>query len=473
MRYFLFIFTLIFLAACTDSTSPDVTAVEQANAEATSIAGTESALAVEDASSDLETVEDLDNIDLTGDGTYTINQFAANFADLLTSMQNVQLQSGKRDSVTVLFESETNLPNGVVVVQRITYDWDSGIGHVQQIRRYPNDSKRALVMDSTDVTVDMGTTPFDNRDDQFKSVFEYRAYREDFQLESYTATFTLNDVSSDLRPRDFTATMDLKYRDGSLLNSVHISITRHSDHSGEFHKEVLYADGTKSQVDRTYNGDGTGTFHRLRPNGVEASGTFNVIRDDNQGGFTKTITFPEGFKTSKIEITGDFTLSQDYTTLTGTIVKIYTFADGTADTATVNITKTFTSQRQMMMIPLSLEISVSSTGGIEGEISIVYSETDAQMTGYWITEEGHYADLSGYRYFDDMSVLNIKLYENKEAKDNGDEPLATAVFETQADGSGVATITVGEEVYTFTYDASGRGKLTKLNRAISTVEARI
>jgi hypothetical protein len=207
-------------------------------------------------------------------------------------------------------------------------------------------------------------------------------------------------------------------------------------------------------------------------NGVEADGTFNILRDDNVGGFTKVITFPEGFKTDKIEVKGDFLLSDDLTKLTGTIVKIYTFADGTADTATVNITKTFAAERQMM-IPLSMSITLTATGGVESEISIVYSETDAQLNGYWITKEGHYAELSGYRYYDDMSVLNIKLYESREAVDNGEEPLASAVFETQADGSGVATITVGEEEYTFTYDASGKGKLSKLGRAVSAVEAKI
>jgi hypothetical protein len=471
MRYLIFFLSLILLTACSESTSPETIDINQSQAEAASVAGTESSMAVDEVSGDLEMVNDIDNLDLSGNGTYTIQEFAANFAELTSSLETVTLVAGKRDSVEILFEETVTLPNGVVRVRRLTYDWDSGIGHIQEIRTYPADALRALAMDSSDVTVDMGTTPYYSGDDQFQSAFEYRLYREDFQLESYTATYTLNDVDQDFHPRDFTATIDLKYRDGSLIASAHTSVTRHRDHSGEFHKEIVYNDGKKLQIDRTYNADGTGTLHRLLPSGIEFTGTFNILWDDNVGGFTRTTTFPEGFKTSKIEATGDFQLSSDLLTLTGTIVKIYSFSDGTTDTVNVAITQTFTGSRPRLL--QSSEVTVSSSSGISSSMNIIYSETDAKLTGWWTTADGHYVDLDGYQYFNDLSILTIKMYESKEAKDSGDAPLATGVFETQADGSGVATITVGEEEYTYTYDASGRGKLSKLNRAISTVEAKI
>ena len=466
MRYTIFLLSLKLLAACTKDTTSSGDVLYQPEAEATAEAGTESSAMIDEVENDLEMIEDLDNVDLDGTGDFKLESFATNFSEMVKGIEEMPRLKVLGD--TLLYVKIDTIA-GVIFKTRITWDSDTEMGNIYQIRIFPEDVLRALVYDSTHIAIDMGSTPFDPSDDIFKSAYHYREYRPDFQLESFTASFVLNEVNENYRPIDFTATIDLKYRDGALISSAHKSLIRHSDRTGEFHRRIDFADGSVSLVDRYYNGDGTGTVHRELPSGVVSDGTFNLLRDDGVGGFARTTVFPTGFKLSSIEATGDFTL--DNLILNGEVVKIYNFADGTSDTVTVTIVRHFTQDR--FHHPLSTQITVSSTSGISSEMTIINSATDAMLSGWWITADDHYVTISGYRYFRELATLNLAMYENKEAFDDGVSPIATAYFETHAGGHGVATITINGEVYTFTYHANGRGKLRKLGRIISTIEANI
>ena len=137
----------------------------------------------------------------------------------------------------------------------------------------------------------------------------------------------------------------------------------------------------------------------------------------------------------------------------------------------INITRIFDPVNHY--IPLSTIVTVEATNGVSSEIEITHTYGTAQLTGWWVTAKGHYAVLSGEKYFGDFAILHIEIYESEAAYNNGDSPLATAIFETMADGSGTATITIDGETYTFEYDASGRGILKKLGRIIARLDFRI
>ena len=146
-------------------------------------------------------------------------------------------------------------------------------------------------------------------------------------------------------------------------------------------------------------------------------------------------------------------------------------ATGDVDTVVINITRIFDPVNNYL--PISTIVTVEATNGVSSEIEITHAYGTAQLTGWWITAKGHYALLSGEKYFGDFAILHIEIYENETAYDSGDNPLATALFETMADGSGTATITINGETYTFEYDASGKGTLRKLGRIISRLDFRI
>ena len=472
MRYFVLLLTVILMVACTnDPTSSDlqVDDVTLNKLETTGEAGGESAALVDEIENDIETIEDLDMVQLEGMDGFSLKTFSDNMINTVEFYRNAELSFNKTDSV--LYDATISLPLGGTRHIWITWDTETHLGYIYEVSDYKESNIRALAWDSTLTVLDMGPDPYNFYDDVFKSRYEYRFYKEDYHLESFEASFILNEVSEKGRPIDFDAAMIQTFRSFSPLKSIVHQISRNSDKSGRLYRKVTASDDTFWELERIYNGDGTGSFSKTLPNGVTITGTFNILRDDNEGGFTRNVTFPDGFKFSQINVEALFTYTPETFTLSGTITKVYTHSDGNVDTIVVDISRIFDPANDHT--PLTTDIIVESTFGVSSEISIIHADGTAHLEGWWITAKGHYATLIGDKYFGDFSILAIEIYESKAAYEADGDPLATALFETMADGSGTATITIDGETYTFEYYASGRGILKKLGRIISRLDFRI
>lgn len=472
MRYMTFIIMFVFLLGCTDNPSSSVEEFDSmtlSKLESTGEAGAEASVAVTDMESDMETLEDMDVIQMDDAGSFSLEEFANNFQASVEMYRGIERMMNKVDSILV--SDTTNIPGGGVRITHIVYDTETQLGHIYESSDFTDVNHRAMDFDSTHIVLDMGPDPWDFRDDVFKTVYEYRHYRDKYRLEYSESAFILNEVTQRGRPVDFTMTTDQHFRDFSRLALIQVAVERHNDKSGRVYQKITDQEGNTFEHERIFNKDGTGSFTRTLPNGVSVSGTFNILRDDNVGGFTRVTIFPTGFELSQISIVANFIYDSVDLKLTGDIEKIYTLASGEADTVNVSILRQFAAMNDRL--PLFTTVSMTSSYGMSSYLKVEYASDTAELAGWWITADGHYAVLTGDRYFGDLSTLSVALYENEEAFIAGDAPLATAVFETMPDGSGEATITVGDETYTFSYDSSGKGTLKGLNGAVKAVEVRI
>ena len=235
MRYLVLIITVIMMVACTnDPTSSDDQLDEPTlnNLQSASEAGGETASIVDEIENDIETIEDLDMVQLEGMDGYSMKTFSDNLVNTVDYYHNLERSFNKTDSI--LYDHTFLLPLGGERHVWVIWDSETYLGYIYEVSDYTGSTVRALEWDSTLTILDMGPDPYNFSDDVFKSRYEYRYYREDYHLESFEANFTLNEVAENGRPIDFSASMTQTFRDFSRLQSIVHTIDRNSDGSGSY-----------------------------------------------------------------------------------------------------------------------------------------------------------------------------------------------------------------------------------------------
>jgi hypothetical protein len=318
--------------------------------------------------------------------------------------------------------------------------------------------------------IDMKFTPEDLSDDEFKEHHVYRRYDSSIMLETFVANYYLNEVDQYDRPIDYDADFTSTYQDGAAISQIEKSIERNSDFSGRFYRKITRDDQTYSEFVRTFNGDGTGSWTRTLPSGIEVNGTFNVVRDDLDGGYTRDVTLPAGFFFSAISAVAEFELDTLNHVLKGSITKIYTYSAGGSDTFYVDIHREFEEDNYRVR---ETSITLLGTTGVESDLLVSRDETGGKLSGSWKSPSGRFSTFDGYRYAGNMGFMGIFMYASESAYDDGANPLVTTQLETFPGSGGLGTITIGDETYTFTFDSSGRLTLRRLGQILRTIELHI
>jgi hypothetical protein len=465
MRYLIIFLTLFLFIACeSDSTSANNDAVHQDRAEQAAEAAGESATLMDEVESDIETVEMLDDVELNEVEQSKLGKFASDFQDIALVHKTAETPLYKK--------GQKVLQKGILDDFNIylIYDEETGFGELYRIHTVPEMAFRALLYDSSMTLIDMKFTPEDLSDDEFKEHHVYRRYDSSIMLETFVANYYLNEVDQYDRPIDYDADFTSTYQDGAAISQIEKSIERNSDFSGRFYRKITRDDQTYSEFVRTFNGDGTGSWTRTLPSGIEVNGTFNVVRDDLDGGYTRDVTLPAGFFFSAISAVAEFELDTLNHVLKGSITKIYTYSTGGSDTFYVDIHREFEEYNYRVR---ETSITLLGTTGVESDLLVSRDETGGKLSGSWKSPSGRFSTFDGYRYAGNMGFMGIFMYASESAYDDGANPLVTTQLETFPGSGGLGTITIGDETYTFTFDSSGRLTLRRLGQILRTIELHI
>jgi hypothetical protein len=468
------LFGLLFFSACSDNGSTganddQIPPQTLDQLEGAGSSGGDATMLVDQTEEDLAIVDEMDFVDFGTGDPENLAMFADRIEDRSTFHQEMipTISFCKANGDSVIYDTTFTDRHGNEVHQWLTYNAETDSGSLYAVTMHSGNFFRALDYDSAAMDLDMGPDPWDFRDDIIHRVYEYRRYDESFMLAEQSSEYTIH-AYLDSRPSDYDAVIVKNFRSDSRLKSMRHEIERNADKSGRLYQGVVDSDDNSREIEYVYNGDGTGTYMRNISGVLGSSGTFNVLRDDNVGAYTRNVTFLDDRNLSNLKVSGALTYSQAEGLLIADITKIYIFNGGEIDTYYVHVERRFDPDARIRQ-PLATDIELDGTNGVASQLQIDHVGRMADLSGWWVSEEGYYSTLDGQHYFLEMNTLRIDMYASKDGYDNGEEQIAWATFETQADGSGNAVIYIDGVAYTFDFDASGRGVLRKLNRAIKSI----
>ncbi len=290
--------------------------------------------------------------------------------------------------------------------------------------------------------------------DKILTLYNLRLFKDTFILNNIETSLTATSWDDDDEVNGFTAVSTSTYNESSRVVSVTNTLTFNSDESGTISQEFEFQDGTSSSHSVTY-GNGQGTFSREFRNGVTQNGSFNDVRDDGVGSFESLTSFPNNFYLVSIFKLANVVLNQQLRTATTDLLRVITFSSGRVDSTQVNIVAS-----KEMDYP-TIEINATRANGAHGTMLITKLPDFATLEGTWTTWDSLFVVITGERYDDGSSWLLYQVYENEEAYNNSEGPIAEAEYNFYADGSGEGRFTHRGTRYDMELDDTGRGNIIR------------
>lgn len=334
----------------------------------------------------------------------------------------------------------------------LIYDDQTGIGRLFFVgKQYPEN--HPLEYDSTEIIADLNSTLFDNSDDVLTSVENLKRFKPGHLIQEQKGKFEVDPYVPGNEPTGGILTSEITYSGSSFVSSTHAQLEYHEGEGGGFSKTVRFSDDRTHSVSITFHEDGTGTFEETRRDGTHIEGTFDSAEEDGQGSFSKTITFPSGHNPVSISESGEFTLHND-STISGSFEREVLLKDGTKQTESVTVEQTLVGDVK------TTTLNVEAVDGGSGFITIVETPDVDQASGEWTNPDGTFLVFTAEYYPDDSAHLEFSLYASEAAFENGEDPIATGVFDFYPGGSGQGTVTEDGTSYEVTIDADGSVTVT-------------
>ncbi|MFQ6113648.1 MAG: hypothetical protein ACE5NG_06105, partial [bacterium] len=323
------------------------------------------------------------------------------------SKLHVKTQSVLSDSVIwdVTWRNEIL---GFTVRNSLIYDNTTGRGRLFHVR-FDFDDRHRLDYDSTEIKVDLNFTLFENGDDVLLSLENLKQYKPGRLLKEERASFIPDPYEAGTEPTGGILESDITYSPSSFISSTHARLEYHEGIGGSWSKEVQYSDETSSSEAVTFSEDGTGTFEETRRDGTHMEGTFDSAEEDGVGGFTKTITFPEGHDPVSIYEAGQFTQNLADSTLHGSFEREVRFKNGSVRRESVTVDESISNGVKTTII------NVEKADGSGGTITIVETSEVDQISGEWTNSDGTFLIFSAEYYPDGSAHFEFELYASKEA----------------------------------------------------------
>lgn len=340
---------------------------------------------------------------------------------------------------------------GITYRSRLVYDSATGEAHLFLVG-FEYRENHPLQYDSTAIAANLGPTLGDDSDDVLLSVLNLKRFKPGRLLQEQIGRFVPDPYPAGTEPTGGLLTNDVTYASSSFLASTHAELAYHEGSGGSYAKVVHFSDGSSHSESVTFNENGTGTFEETRRDGTKIQGTFDSAEKDGQGGFSKTITFPPGHNPVSISESGEFTIHPADSTLDGSYEKEILFRDNSTRSERVTVHQTRTAA------VLTTTITVESTSGGSGVITLIESQDVDQISGEWTNPDQTFLVFSAEYYPDGSAHLKFELYASEEAFENGADPIASGEFNFFPGGSGQGTVTESGQTHQVTIDPDGSVK---------------
>ncbi|MFQ5651003.1 MAG: hypothetical protein ACE5IY_13760 [bacterium] len=364
-----------------------------------------------------------------------------------------RLQSATSDSV-IFDVTERDTVAGVTYRVSLIYNAESGTARFFVVG-FDYRETHPLEYDSTEVKADLNGTLLNESDDVLLSLMNLKRYKPGQLIREEMGRFVPDEHAPGTEPDGGVLTSDITYSSSSFISSTSARFEYHADSGGSFSKTSVFSDNTTHSESVTFNLDGTGTFEESRRDGTQISGTFDSAEEDGEGGYTLTITFPEGHDPASISESGQFVLNQADGTLSGSFEREVTPLEGDVQRESVEVSQT--REGDILITTLNVE----NSDGSHGFITITETPEVDQIGGEWTNADETFVVFTAQGYPDDSAHLEFQVYASEVAFENGDDPIITAVFDFYPDGSGQGVVTEGEDVYDVVIHPDGSVTVTK------------
>lgn len=306
-----------------------------------------------------------------------------------------------------------------------------------------------LEYDSTEIQASLNNTLLDDSDDVLLSLENLKRYKPGQLISEESGSFVPDSHAPGTDPAGGTLISEVKYSDSSFISSTKATLEFHEGQGGSYTRTSKFSDGSESSEAASFNVDGTGTFSESRRDGTQIEGTFDSAETDGKGGFSLTTTYPAGHDPASVRESGEFNINASDSTISGSFEREVTLLNGDVEKESVTVNQT----RGGDVLTTSLD--VENTDGSKGNITITESSEVDDVSGEWTNVDETFVVFTAQSYPDESAHLDAKVYENKAAFDNGDDPIASALFDFYPDGSGMGVVTEDGKIYDVTIHPDG------------------
>lgn len=383
------------------------------------------------------------------------SRFASQIQSRVINRMPKQFVTLQQDSV-IWDITEKDGDSGITHRFALFYDSETGYGRLILVGfDYP--ASHPLTYDSTEINVDLNFTILDDSDDRLLSLQHLKRFKPGQLVDEEKGSFVPDTYPPGTDPTGGILNSEITYSSSSFISKTTARFEYHEGQGGSFSKDVLFSDQSTHNEEVTFNEDGTGTYRESRRDGTGIEGTFDSAEADGVGGYTKTTTFPEGHDPVAIFESGDFTFNASDSTITGSFEKTIEYADGSEEQESVTLDQTRVGD------VLSTTLNIQKTDGSIGFITITESQDVDQASGEWTNPDETFVRFTLEQYPDGSAHLVFQVWENREAFENGFDPIASGEFDFYPDGSGKGVVTEGGKTYDVTIHPDGSVTIAERN----------
>jgi hypothetical protein len=377
---------------------------------------------------------------------------------MIQSLHELQMADGpsgiSADSLIFLL-THTDPITGIMVKKALYYDPATGKArYYETLSDFPPQLR--LEYDSTEVKVDLNYTWLDSTDDKLESVSKYTEFSSGFFVLKSQSVADVTHWGPGNEVTGIEATNEVWFNTNNVLEKLtqQLDFNPPPNHTGSVSEVFDYRNG--GQTTKTVNFDfaaQTGDFSENWRNGISVTGTFDMVENDNQGGFTRTVVLPAPFDPFKIEHTADVVLNPMDSTLDMTWNEKLFFRNGAIDTTETIVHQSYENGYK------TTNFQVSKANGEHGEFTVVEKEARNEIDGFWVDEMGYYSTFTSFVYPDGSAELWLKVWENEQSFLNGDPPMLEAYFFFNPTGSGYGNYTEDGVAYKIEFEEGGKVKV--------------
>ena len=306
-----------------------------------------------------------------------------------------------------------------------------------------------LEYDSTEIRADLNFTILDDSDDVLLSLENLKRYKPGQLISEERGSFVPDAHVPGTEPDGGILMSEVKYSNSSFISSTKATLEYHEGQGGSYMRTSKFSDGSESSEEATFNVDGTGTFSESRRDGTQIDGTFDSAEEDGKGSFSLTTTFPEGHDPVSVRESGEFDINASDSTISGSFEREVTLLSGDVERESVMVNQTRVGD------VLTTSLNVEKADGSNGHITITESAEVDQVSGEWTNTDETFLVFTAELYPDDSAHLDLKVYADEVAFEDGAEPIASAVFDFYPDGSGMGVVTEDGKIYDVTIHPDG------------------
>ncbi len=362
-------------------------------------------------------------------------------------LKEADLSILKNDSL-IWFEEWNDSLSGTAGTRAFYYDSETEIARVYEVvRQFPASVK--LEYDSTTIRAFVGPDLNDDSDDRLLSVFKESRFVADFPVATSVSSIEATDWDASNEVIGATLTNTLTYNGQGELETLSQNGTLRPDGSVSISERLDYDDGTFHSNAVNINADHTGDVSQVWRDGTTVNGTFDGLEDDNHARVTQTIDFASHPLVDRLEHEAEYSFNPDDSSSSGLLREKVVFVDGQTDSARIEIDHYL----QDGYWRSDFDIQTANDGS--SQFSVTCFDTYKEVIGTYTAPGGEYARYNGVEYEGGNGELWISIWANEQAYIDGEDPILTAHFIYNGDGSGSGTITEAGKTYQVTFTPDG------------------